>query len=282
MGIGSVQPDLNSYKQQQRQNWGSSIGLHRLSGHFQPASQRLIDWLEVGPDDRVLDVATGTGRTAVLARAAGAAVEAQDISPVLIGEAEHFALASGFPDIVLTESDAEDLPYQPESFSVVVSTFGAIHAPRPDVVSSEISRVLHFGGRLGLAVWTHDSAIYGLYRLVPGADIGVRGAVDPTEWGRRERIREFISQRYFPVLEFEEGQLEINYPTVDAAWRDWSRNYGPIRAAYQAIPLRNRDAIDQAAREFFSRWADTSGNVTWPVAYRLVKANKITLSQRVG
>ncbi|CAN5740679.1 class I SAM-dependent methyltransferase [soil metagenome] len=277
-----MQPDLNSYKQQQRQTWGSSIGLHRLSGHFQPASKRLINWLEVGPEDRLLDIATGTGRTAVLARAAGADVEAQDLSPVLLGEAEHFALASGFPDIILSESDAEDLPYPAENFNIVVSTFGLIHAPRPDVVSSEINRVLVYGGRLGLAVWTHDSTIYQLSRLVPGADAGMRGAVDPAEWGRRERIREFISQRYFPVLEFEEGTLEISYPTAETAWRDWSRNYGPIRAAYQAIPIRNRDEIDQAAREFFAQWADGSGNVTWPVSYLLVKTNKISISQRVG
>lgn len=281
-GSSSVQPDLTSYKQHQRQSWGSSIGLHRLSGHFQPASQRLIDWLEVGPDDQVLDVATGTGRTAVLARMTGATVEGQDLSPVLIGEAEHFALASGFPDINLTESDAEDLPYPDESFTVVVSTFGAMHTPRPDIVCAEINRVLVYGGRLGLAVWTYDSTIHKLSRLVPGTDTAVRGAVDPTEWGRRERIREFISQRYFPTLEFEEGSLEINYPTVDAAWRDWSRNYGPIRAAYQSIPIRNRDAVDQAAREFFSQWADDSGNVTWPVGYLLVKATKISLSQRMG
>ncbi|MEZ4521452.1 MAG: methyltransferase domain-containing protein [Thermomicrobiales bacterium] len=277
-----MQPDLNSYKQQQRQNWGSSIGLHRLSGHFLPASRRLIDWLEISADDTVLDIATGTGRTAVLARATGATVEGQDLSPVLIGEAEHFALASGFPDISLTESDAEDLPYPPENFTVVVSTFGAIHAPRPDIVSAEINRVLVYGGRLGLAAWTYDSEIYQLARLVPGSDTSVRGAVNPSEWGRRERIREFISQRFFPTLEFEDGTLEISYPTVDAAWRDWSRNYGPIRAAYQAIPLRNRDAVDQAAREYFSRWADGSGAVTWPVSYLLIKTTKVSLSQRMG
>lgn len=276
-----MQSDLNSYRQRQRQNWGSSIGLHRLSGHFQPAAERLIEWLDVGPEDNVLDIATGTGRTAVLARATGATVSAQDLSPVLIGEAEHFALASGFSDIELNESDAEELPYQAERFSVVVSTFGAIHAPRPDVVSAEMNRVLVYGGRLGLATWTHDSAIYQLSRLVP-SDPAMRGAVDPSEWGRRERVREFISQRYFPTIEFEEGTLEISYPTIDAAWRDWSRNYGPLRAAYQAIPLRNRDAIDLSAREFFSRWADASGAVTWPLTYLLIRSQKIGLSQRVG
>ncbi len=230
----------------------------------------------------MLDVATGTGRTAVLARATGATVEAQDLSPVLIGEAEHFALASGYSDIGLNESDAEELPYPAERFTVVVSTFGAIHAPRPDIVSAEMNRVLISGGKLGLATWTFDSPIYRLGRLVPASDPTMRGAVDPAEWGRRERIREFISQRYFPTLEFEEGSIRISYPTVDAAWRDWSRNYGPIRAAYQAIPLRNRDAIDQAARKFFAQWVDASGSVVWPLTYLLIRSTKISLSQRIG
>ncbi len=83
---------------------------------------------EIGPGDRVLDVATGTGRTAVLARMTGAVVEGQDLSPVLIGEAEHFALASGFPDLTFSESDAENLPYPNDVFSVVISTFGDTHA----------------------------------------------------------------------------------------------------------------------------------------------------------
>jgi ubiquinone/menaquinone biosynthesis C-methylase UbiE len=282
MGGRTVQNDLGSYKQRQRQSWGSSIGLHRLSAAFAPASKALVELLEIGPDDRVLDIATGTGRTAVLARATGASVEGQDLSPVLIGEAEHFALASGFPDITFAESDAEDLPYPNECFTVVISTFGAIHAPRADVVGSEMDRVLALGGRLGLATWRHDAAIHGLVRLLPAGDTDVRGAVALTEWGRRERIREFISQRYFPTLEFVEDELEIRYPTIDAAWRDWSRNYGPLRAAYQAIPLRSRDTVDSRAREFFGQWADGSGAVVWPLAYLLVKGTKIGFSQRVG
>jgi ubiquinone/menaquinone biosynthesis C-methylase UbiE len=277
-----MRDNLSTYKLRQQQAWGSTIGLHRLSGEFMPASQRLIEWLAVGPDDRVLDVATGTGRTAVLARATGASVVAQDLSPVLIGEAEHFALASGFPDITLSESDAEDLPYPNASFTVVVSTFGAIHAPRADVVGSEMDRVLTYGGRLGLATWRHDAAIHQFAHMLPGVDAAHASAVEPREWGRRDRIREFISQRYFPVLEFEEGELELTYPSVDAAWRDWSRNYGPVRAAYQALPLRNRDEFDARAREFFGQWASESGAVTWPLAYLLVKAVKIGLGQRVG
>jgi ubiquinone/menaquinone biosynthesis C-methylase UbiE len=277
-----MRDNLSAYKLRQQQAWGSTIGLHRLSGEFQPASQRLIEWLEVGPNDRVLDVATGTGRTAVLARATGASVIAQDLSPVLIGEGEHFALASGFPDITFSESDAEDLPFANGSFTVVVSTFGAIHAPRADVVGSEMDRVLAYGGRLGLATWRHDAAIHTLARMLPAGDTAGASPVDPAEWGRRDRIREFISQRYFPTLEFEEGELQLRYPSVDAAWRDWSRNYGPVRAAYQALPLRNRDEFDARAREFFSQWADASGAVTWPLPYLLVKAVKIGLGQRVG
>ncbi len=177
----------------------------------------------------------------------GAVVEGQDLSPVLIGEAEHFALASGFPDLTFSESDAENLPYPNDVFSVVISTFGAIHTPRADVVSAEMDRVLNFSGRLGLATWRHDAAIHRLVGLIPTNEAEGHGAVQPSEWGRPERVREFISQRFFPNLEFEDGVLELRYPTVDAAWRDWLRNYGPIRAAYQGLPLRSRDGVDLSA-----------------------------------
>ncbi len=166
--------------------------------------------------------------------------------------------------------------------SALLSRHLAIHTPRADVVSVEMDRVLNFSGRLGLATWRHDAAIHRLVGLIPTNEAEGHGAVQPSEWGRPERVREFISQRFFPNLEFEDGVLELRHPTVDAAWRDWLRNYGPIRAAYQGLPLRSRDGVDLSARKFFAQWADSSGAVTWPLSYLLIKAAKIGLSHRVG
>lgn len=51
----NVRDDFGELKRQQREAWGASIGYHRLSEHFQPAIDRLIEWLEIQPGERALD-----------------------------------------------------------------------------------------------------------------------------------------------------------------------------------------------------------------------------------
>ena len=51
------------------------------------------------------------------------------------------------PRVEWTEGDAENLTYPDASFDVVVSQFGHMFAPRPDVALSEMRRVLKPGGR---------------------------------------------------------------------------------------------------------------------------------------
>ena len=58
-----------------------------------------------------------------------------------------------------TEGDAESLPYADATFDVVLSQFGHMFAPRPEVATSEMLRVLRPGGRIAfydLASGTHD------------------------------------------------------------------------------------------------------------------------------
>jgi SAM-dependent methyltransferase len=183
---------LTDLKRQLRAAWNSAAGYHQLTEPFTPAIEELLDWVGVGPEDTVLDVATGTGRTALAARRRGARVTAVDFSPVQLGEAAHYAERAGFADIQLDEGDAEELPYATGSFNVVVTTFGALHVPRADVVAGELDRVLAPGGRLGLATWLPDSSLLELLRLLgPYAPTSPLVA-DPREWGRPARLREFF------------------------------------------------------------------------------------------
>lgn len=277
-----MRDNLPEIKERQRRIWGSTIGLRRISEYMFPATLRLIEWLEIGPGDRVLDVATGTGRAAVAARMTGASVTAQDLSPVLLGEAAHYAQSQGFDDIQFSESDVEDLPFPNASFTVAISTFGAIHAPRGDVAAAEMDRVLVTTGRMGLATWHHACSLYQLTQLIAAYQTTELRGIDPSEWGRRERVREFISQRFFPDLEFEEGEIDLEYPSPEAAWRDWSRNYGPIHAVYQAVPFATRREIDRRGAEYFRQYIDSTGVVLWTLQYLLVKGKKISLTDRLG
>ena len=70
------------------------------------------------------------------------------------------------PDIVWTQGDAEDLPYPDASFDVVVSQFGHMFAPRPDVVVAEVRRVLKPGGRVAFATWPPEHFIGRMFAFV--------------------------------------------------------------------------------------------------------------------
>jgi ubiquinone/menaquinone biosynthesis C-methylase UbiE len=101
---------------------------------------------------RVLDVACGTGNLAIPLARQGAQVTGVDIATNLLTQTRERSAADGLT-ISFDEGDAEQLPYADGSFGAIVSMFGAMFAPRPELVASELARVLAPGGLLAMANW---------------------------------------------------------------------------------------------------------------------------------
>ena len=108
----------------------------------------LLDAAKISPGRHVLDVACGPGYLAAAAVRRGATAQGLDFSAEMVGIAR-----SAYPDLVVTEGDAENLPYPDGTFDAVVSSFGIHHVPRPDVALAECRRVLKPGARIAFAVW---------------------------------------------------------------------------------------------------------------------------------
>jgi len=139
------QPDpYAELKQRQRAMWASFAPTALFTT---PSAGHLVKFAGIASGERVLDVATGTGVVAITAARAGADVAALDLTPELLEEARENARIAGVPRVEWTEGDAENLTYPDASFDVVVSQFGHMFAPRPDVALSEMRRVLKPGGR---------------------------------------------------------------------------------------------------------------------------------------
>ena len=96
----------------------------------------------------VLDVACGPGHLAAAASARGATSHGLDFSAEMVGIAR-----SNHPEVVVTEGDAEDLPYPDGVFDAVVSSFGIHHVPRPELALAQCWRVLKPGARVAVTVW---------------------------------------------------------------------------------------------------------------------------------
>src|SRR5262245_51769407 len=142
---------IAEFKAKQREVW--ALGNFGDTAVFTtPVAGHLVRFAGVSAGDRVLDVGTGTGVVAVTAARLGAKVAALDLTPSLLEQARGNASLAGVP-VDWREGDAEALPYPDASFDVVLSQFGHMFAPRPQVAVAEMLRVLRPVGRIAFATW---------------------------------------------------------------------------------------------------------------------------------
>src|SRR6266852_3176992 len=122
----------------------------QVSPFLEACAQELADACEIAPGMAVLDVAAGDGNFALAAAARGATVTASDYTPKML-ELGRARSGSGGVAIEWVEADAEDLPFDSESYDVVASVVGAVVARRPDAVAQELFRVCKAGGAVAMA-----------------------------------------------------------------------------------------------------------------------------------
>lgn len=119
-------------------------------------TRRLAEIVGVRPGERVVDVASGIGTTALLlAEAFGASVTGVDLGTSQVTLARARAAAAGLADRVAFElADAEALPFAPGSFGVAICECALCTFPGKAAALREMRRVLTASGRLGIAdVW---------------------------------------------------------------------------------------------------------------------------------
>jgi demethylmenaquinone methyltransferase / 2-methoxy-6-polyprenyl-1,4-benzoquinol methylase len=108
----------------------------------------LVSRLEVGPDARVLDVATGTGAVALeLVRRYGCSVVGIDRSPEMLAVARPRIAADELgANIELLEGRAETLPFADASFDALTVTYLLRYVDDPAATIRELARVVRPGG----------------------------------------------------------------------------------------------------------------------------------------
>ena len=138
---------IAKFKEAARAGWESFAPTEMATGSVAP---KLVKFAGLQRGMRVLDVGCGTGVVALTAARIGARVTGSDLTPKLIERAKENSKLMGL-DIAWDVGDAEDLPYKDGEFDAVVSQFGHMFAPRPEIVVSEMRRVLKPGGRVAFA-----------------------------------------------------------------------------------------------------------------------------------
>ncbi len=224
---------LLEFKQSARTTWATGdydamMRQEQLYG----VGVELVQRLGIGRDETVLDVACGTGNAAIPAAEAGARVTGVDLTPEMLATARRRA-ASADVEVAWTEGDAEDLPFDDDSFDVVVSTFGCMFAPRHEVVADEIARVLRPGGRLGVASWTPQGAFGEFFRTVGAHLPPSPDYVDPPPlWGDEQHVTELFEGTGIR-LDFAREAWEIGHDSLQAAVECYTTALGPVVEARQ-------------------------------------------------
>ena len=192
------------FKAMQREGWALFVPLEIFTT---PPAAKLVEYARVRSGEKLLDIACGTGVVAVTAARAGAQVRALDLSPVLL-ERAHWNADTASVAVEFTEGDAEALPFPDDCFDVVVSQFGHMFAPRPEIAVSEMLRVLKPGGRLAFSTWPPELFIGRLFQLVGRYLPPPPGAAAPAMWGDPNVVRERLGERV-TGLEFERETMYL-------------------------------------------------------------------------
>ena len=248
----SPSPEL---RRKHRAIWASGDYPSMVETFLLPLGSRLVEASSIGPGDRVLDVAAGTGNAAIPAAKAGAEVVASDLTPELFDAGRARAEAEGV-ELQWLEADAHDLPFDDEKFDVVISSIGVMFAPFQQKAADELVRVCAPEGRIALLSWTPEGMIGGLFRemgrFMPPPP---PGAQPPPLWGSEAHLRELLGERV-ELETVEKGVLEMTaFQRPDDYGEHFKQRYGPTIAARANAEKEGRaEEFDRTLSEFCAEW----------------------------
>jgi SAM-dependent methyltransferase len=252
--MSSTQAD-SELKARHRAMWASGDYPGMVETFLLPLGPRLVEACGIGPGMRVLDVAAGTGNASLPAARAGADVTASDLTPELLEAGRKRADAEGLT-LEWTEADAENLPFEDESFDVVMSSIGAMFAPHHQAVADEMVRVCRSGGTIGMLNWTPEGMIGALFKTMgPFAPPPPPGAQPPPLWGSEDHVKELFGSR----VDFRTPERDMLDITAFERPNDYGEHfkakYGPTIAARANAARDGREGeLDRALEEFCAEW----------------------------
>jgi SAM-dependent methyltransferase len=248
--MNAPEPHLQQIKDSMRSMWiAGDFGV--VAKTVATAADDFATRLAVPDGAGVLDVACGTGNVAIPLARQGAIVTGVDIAPNLLAQARERAAAENLT-ARFDEGDAEKLPYADASFDVVVTMFGAMFAPRPQLVAYELARVLKPGGRLVMANWNPASFSGEMFKVSSRHAPPPPGIVPPVLWGDEATVRERLAHN-FANIQTELIPIDFILPTNPAGAVAFFRKYfGPTQVAFSRLDEAAQAAF---AADLESLWA---------------------------
>jgi SAM-dependent methyltransferase len=262
---------LAQFKEGQKQAWAFFAPLETFTT---PVAAQLVRHARVSPGQSVLDVGCGTGVAAITAALGGAKVSGLDLTPQLIERARENAELANV-SIDWREGDAEEMPFGNAEFDVVLSQYGHMFAPRPDVTVSEMLRVLKPGGTIAFSTWPPELFVGRTFVLVgrysPPPPPGV---APPFQWGDPNIIRERLGSAVRDIV-FERDRMLIPGLSVAHYRTFFERTAGPVLKLVNTLSNSDPARLAQFRAEFDALISDYLRDNVVRQDYLLTRASKI-------
>lgn len=164
----------------------------KIAETMRDSGESLVTKLGITKNMQILDLGCGDGTTAIPAARLGAKVTGVDIAENLVSAGNARAKAAGLSNCTFRQGDATDLQdINDNSFDMVVSIFGAMFAPNPFEVASEIVRVTKPGGRIIMGNWIPgDPTLVAQILKISSAytPLPPEGFISPMLWGVEDQV----------------------------------------------------------------------------------------------
>ena len=230
--------DVSAFKQGQKAMWTAG-DYPDIALRIVTVGEYLAERAGAAPGLELLDVATGSGNVSIAAARRGAKVTALDLTPKLLEAQRARAAAEGL-EINLIEGDAEELPFDADSFDRVTSCFGVMFAPRQKLAAEELVRVARPGGSIVVAAWTPDGFIgrnistTATYMPVPPPEL-----TPPVMWGDEQHVRGLFEGTGVELL-FERRAVSFVGGSPEAWLAEDEQKLGPALMAKAALEPQGR------------------------------------------
>jgi SAM-dependent methyltransferase len=249
--------DLDEYRRRSLDSWDRSAGdwadeSDFLSTATGKVSERVVERLDPGPGDTILELAAGTGEAGLrIAQRIGAEgrLILTDFAPGMIDAARRRGEELGLGNIEYRVLDAERMDLDDDSVDGVACRFGYMLMADPALALAETRRVLSDGGRLVFAVWATPDK--NLWAAIPGMTMVELGHMPPPEpgapgifaLGDPQRISELVTGAGFGEPEIEQVEIDWGYTTADEHWEKTLKLAAPIADAHASLDTDAQEEV---------------------------------------
>jgi SAM-dependent methyltransferase len=257
--MSEYQPqELTAIKERQQQAWAAG-DFALLATKIVLVSEQLCEAVDLRSGQKVLDVATGSGNTALAAARRECQVTGLDYVESLVERAKLRAATERL-QITFQQGDAEDLRFPDASFDVVLSTFGAMFAPHQEKAASELLRVCRSGGKIGMANWIPDGFIGEVFKTASRYLPPPPNLKSPSLWGTEDRLRELFGSA-IASLQAVRRNFVFRFLSADH-WLEFHRtHFGPMVKTFELLSRAEGENLSRDLLALVGRY-NRSGDQT--------------------